>query len=103
MVLLVVDVQKGITDERLYAFDTFIDRITRLINAARKNGTEVVCFQHDLVEGFQTFRRRLTKVPDKRDGIQFRKFTDRDAKSICFKGVGTVGIGLKPDAGLLAE
>ena len=47
MVLLVVDVQKGITDERLYAFDTFIDRITRLIDATRKNGTEVIYFQHD--------------------------------------------------------
>ena len=47
MILLVVDVQKGITDERLYAFDTFIDRITRLIDTARKNGTELVYFQHD--------------------------------------------------------
>ena len=47
MILLVVDVQKGITDERLYAFDTFIDRITRLIDAARENGTEVIYFQHD--------------------------------------------------------
>ena len=25
MIVLVVDVQKGITDERLYAFDTFVD------------------------------------------------------------------------------
>ena len=47
MIVLVVDVQKGITDERLYAFDTFVDRITRLIDTARKNGTEVVYFQHD--------------------------------------------------------
>ena len=47
MILLVIDVQKGITDERLYAFDTFIDRITRLIDAARKNETEVIYFQHD--------------------------------------------------------
>ena len=36
MIVLVVDVQKGITDERLYAFDTFVDRITRLIDTARK-------------------------------------------------------------------
>ena len=47
MVLLVVDVQKGITDERLYAFDSFIERTTRLIDAARKNGVEVIYFQHD--------------------------------------------------------
>ena len=47
MIVLVVDVQKGITDERLYAFETFIDRTVRLIDAARKNHVEVIYFQHD--------------------------------------------------------
>ena len=47
MILLVVDIQKGITDSRLYAFDTFIDRTARLIGAARKNGVEVIYVQHD--------------------------------------------------------
>ena len=47
MILLVIDVQKGITDSRLYAFDTFIDRTARLIDLARKNQVEVIYFQHD--------------------------------------------------------
>ena len=37
MILLVVDMQEGLVDEELYAFDTFMDRTVRLIEAARKN------------------------------------------------------------------
>ncbi len=47
MILLVIDIQKGITDSELYNFDTFIDRTVRLIDLARKNQVEVVYFQHD--------------------------------------------------------
>ena len=47
MIVLVVDVQKGITDERLYAFETFIDRTARLIGTARKNDVEVIYFQQN--------------------------------------------------------
>jgi len=47
MILLVVDMQKGIVDEELYAFDTFMDRTVRLIDAARKNHVEVIYVQHD--------------------------------------------------------
>ena len=51
MILLVVDMQKGIVDEELYAFDTFMDRTVRLIDAARKNNTEVIFVQHNAGEG----------------------------------------------------
>ena len=47
MILLVVDIQKGITDERLYAFDSFIENAKRLIDTARKNNVEVIYVQHD--------------------------------------------------------
>ena len=47
MILLVVDLQKGLVDEELYAFDTFLDRTVRLIDAARENGVEVIFSQHD--------------------------------------------------------
>lgn len=47
MILLVVDMQKGIVDDELYAFDTFMDRTLRLIDAARKNRVEVIFFRHD--------------------------------------------------------
>ncbi len=47
MILLVVDVQKGITDNRLYAYDAFISNIKKLIDSARKNNVEVIYVQHD--------------------------------------------------------
>ena len=47
MVLLVVDVQEGITDDRLYAFSEFKTNIKRLIDEARKSGVEVVYVRHD--------------------------------------------------------
>ncbi len=46
-VLLVVDIQKGITDERLYEFDKFVSNVTALIEAARNNNTEVIYVRHD--------------------------------------------------------
>ena len=35
--LIVIDIQKGITDERLYNYDGFIKNVTSIIDAARKN------------------------------------------------------------------
>lgn len=51
MVLLVVDMQEGIVDEELYAFGIFMDRTKRLVDAARKSGTEVIFVQHDAGSG----------------------------------------------------
>jgi nicotinamidase-related amidase len=47
MILLVIDMQKGLVDRELYAYDTFMDRTLRLVDAARKSGVEVIFFQHD--------------------------------------------------------
>ena len=47
MKLLVIDIQKGITDSRLFNFDEFIDNTSRIIQAARDNQIEVIYFQHD--------------------------------------------------------
>ena len=47
MVLLVIDVQKGITDNRLYNFEEFISNLKQLINKAREHGVEVIYVQHD--------------------------------------------------------
>ena len=47
MVLLVVDTQKGIVDERLYAFEKFVSNIWELLRTAREQGIEVVYVQHD--------------------------------------------------------
>lgn len=47
VILLVVDMQKGLVDDELYAFDIFMDRTVRLIDAARKSQVEVIYVQHD--------------------------------------------------------
>lgn len=47
MILLVVDTQKGIVDERLYAFKKFVRNIKALIQTAREQGVEVIYVQHD--------------------------------------------------------
>lgn len=47
MKLIVIDIQKGITDERLYDFAGFLKNVTSIIDAARKNGVEVIYVQHD--------------------------------------------------------
>ena len=47
MILLVIDMQNALIDDELYAFDTFMERTARLIDAARQNNVEVVYVQHD--------------------------------------------------------
>lgn len=47
MILLVIDTQKGITDERLFAFDQFKSNIRLLLSEAREHGVEVVYVRHD--------------------------------------------------------
>jgi len=45
--LIVIDIQKGITDERLYDYAGFLKNVTSIIDAARKNSVEVIYVQHD--------------------------------------------------------
>ena len=47
MVLLVIDVQTGITDERLYRFQQFEENLKNLIDTSRKCGVEVIYVRHD--------------------------------------------------------
>ncbi|MBQ5331334.1 MAG: isochorismatase family protein [Oscillospiraceae bacterium] len=47
MILLVIDVQKGITDDRLCNFGKFCENSRRIIGKARSTGTEIIFFRHD--------------------------------------------------------
>jgi len=47
MILLIIDIQKQIANNRLYRFDEFMHNVQTLITAARKNGIEVVFVRHD--------------------------------------------------------
>lgn len=47
MVLLVIDAQKEITNERLYKFHEFVSTVKSLIKTARENNIEVIFVRHD--------------------------------------------------------
>ena len=47
MVLLVIDAQKEITNDRLYKFNEFVSTVKMLIKTARENNVEVIFVRHD--------------------------------------------------------
>ena len=47
MLLVVIDTQEQIVNERLFEYDTFIVNVKRLLKEARENGIEVVFIRHD--------------------------------------------------------
>lgn len=47
MVLLVVDTQKLICNDKLYMFDRFVSNVKELVAAARENSIEVIFVRHD--------------------------------------------------------
>lgn len=47
MVLLVIDAQKEITNNRLYKFSEFVSTVKMLIKTARENNVEVIFVRHD--------------------------------------------------------
>jgi nicotinamidase-related amidase len=51
MKLIVIDIQKALIDEDLYDMRGFLDRICRIIEAARENGAEVIFVKHDAGPG----------------------------------------------------
>lgn len=91
MVLLVIDTQKGITDDRLFAFDRLRDNIVKLIASARENGREVIFVQHDDGPGTGF------SVGDEEFEI-FEEFAPAAGEKIFIK---TVNSALHPSVGLL--
>jgi len=47
MVLLVVDTQKAIVNNKLYNYDLFVSNVKQIIDTARKNNIEVIYVRHD--------------------------------------------------------
>ena len=47
MILLIIDTQKGITNDELYKFEEFERNVSALIDESRKHGVEVAYVQHD--------------------------------------------------------
>ena len=90
MVLLVIDTQKGITDERLFAFEQFRKNVRSLIEAARANGREVIFVQHDDGPG-----SGFSLGDD--DYAIFEEFAPKDSEKVFTK---TVNSALHPSTGL---
>ncbi|MBR5409505.1 MAG: cysteine hydrolase [Clostridia bacterium] len=51
MILLVIDMQKALVDDELYGYETLVDGVVRLVDAARENNVEVIFVQHDAGPG----------------------------------------------------
>lgn len=88
MVLLVIDTQKLITNEKLYNFYNFEGNVIKLIDEARANKIEVIYVRHDDGEG-----NELTKGTDgfeiyeKFKPINDEKIFDKVVNS-AFRGTG---------------
>ena len=82
MVLLIVDAQSLITNEKLYKFELFVSRVKRLIDQARTNGIEVIYVRHDDGEG-----NLLTKGADGFD--IYYAFKPNDGEMIFDKNVNS--------------
>ena len=91
MVLLVIDTQKGITDDRLFGFDRLKQNIKELITLARENGKEVIFVQHDDGPGTGF------SVGDEEFEI-FDEFAPETGEKVFIK---TVNSALHPSVGLL--
>ena len=51
MKLIVIDMQKALMDDELYDLHGLLENVAKLIEAARKNGVEVIYVQHDAGPG----------------------------------------------------
>lgn len=88
MVLLVVDTQKLITNEKLYNFKSFVSNVKSLIQIARENHIEVIYVRHDDGEGCELTKG--TEGFEIYEGFQPRegeRIFDKNVNS-AFKGTG---------------
>lgn len=82
MVLLVVDTQKLIVNQKLYEFDKFVSNVERIIHEARKSNIEVIYVRHDDGAGSE-----LTKGTD---GFEiYEKFQPMENEKIFDKKVNS--------------
>lgn len=108
MVLLVIDTQKLITNEKLYMFHTFVANVKEIINKSRENKIEVIYVRHDdgdggeLVkgtEGFEIYEEfkplKGEKIFDKKFNSAFKEtglleyLKNKDEKEIIIVGLQT--------------
>lgn len=88
MVLMIIDAQKLITNDKLYNFNKFVSNVKELISKARENSIEVIYIRHDDGEG-----NELTKGTDgfeiyeEFEPLKNEKVFDKNVNS-AFNGTG---------------
>ncbi|KOF57765.1 MULTISPECIES: cysteine hydrolase family protein [Clostridium] len=88
MVLLVVDTQKLIVNQKLYEFDKFVSNVKKIIHEARENNIEVIYIRHndgagtELTKGTDGF-----EIYEKFQPMENEKIFDKNVNS-AFKGTG---------------
>lgn len=101
MVLLVVDAQKAIVNERLYNCDLFKANVLKLIKAARENCKEVIFVRHDDGEGSELEKGKDGfEIYDEFEPLCNEKIFDKTANS-AFKDTGLYEYLLKKDENIL--
>ncbi|WP_147633947.1 cysteine hydrolase family protein [Treponema pectinovorum] len=80
MKLIVIDIQKGITNKKLYDFENFIKNTQKIIDAARADKVEVIYFQHDdgvgsgFSKGDVDFEIATEVSPKKNEKVYIKQF-----------------------------
>jgi nicotinamidase-related amidase len=88
MVLLVVDTQNLITNEKLYEFDMFVCNVKEIIHEARANNIEVIYVRHDDGVGNELAKGTVGfEIYEKFQPINDEKIFDKNVNS-AFKGTG---------------
>ncbi|WP_461207533.1 cysteine hydrolase family protein [Clostridium sp. DL1XJH146] len=88
MVLLVIDTQRLITNEKLFQFNIFVSNIKQIIHEARANNIEVIYVRHDdgvgneLTQGNDGF-----EIYEEFQPMNDEKIFDKNVNS-AFKGTG---------------
>jgi nicotinamidase-related amidase len=91
MILLVVDTQKLITNEKLYNFHEFVSNVEELIDTARKNNIEVIYVRHDDGDGSElTKGSNGFEIYEKFKPCNDEKIFDKKVNS-AFKDTGLLG------------
>lgn len=108
MVLLVVDTQKLIVNEKLYEFNAFVLNVEKIIGTARQNNIEIIYVRHDDgpenelskgTDGFEIYEKfqpmNDEKIFDKKVNSAFREtglleyLMDKGEKDIIIVGLQT--------------
>lgn len=88
MVLLVIDTQKQIMNDKLYQFEVFVSNMKRLLKVSREHGVEVIYVRHDdgrepgIIKGTEGF-----EIYEEFQPAPGEKIFDKNVNS-AFRGTG---------------